>query len=192
MDVVHNWVIGVACLLLVVSVPACRGSLYTLPDPPPREDWQRHSLNPAEDEERNERNFRAAQDAVISFSEAMRDQRYSDAYEVLSNETRILLDDLSPSGRGEDVLATGALEREGVEYQVDPVDLFVIHDLVDLVDEQPHEMEAETYRRKEVWAIGADGAVHRVIVIDEGNGWHIHKPQIELTPGAPGRRSFDG
>lgn len=180
------------CLLSSAMLCACGPGLYELPDPPPREDWHRHSLNPADDEERSYRDFLAAQDSVLAFVEAMQEHRYDDAYELLSNETRILLDDLSPDGLGESVLSTGHLVRDGVEYDVDPVDLFVVADLEELLDEQPGEPEQETYRRKELWARAADGTVHHIVLIYEDDQWRIHKPSIALTPGSPGRRTLEG
>jgi hypothetical protein len=179
-------------LLGAVALGGCERGLYRLPDPPPPDEWRRHSLDPAEDLARSHRNFLAAQGSVLSFVEAMRDSRWADAYERLSNETRILLDDLSPDGRGETVLAHGRVVREGVEHRVDPVDLFVIADLDALLDEQPGEAEQETYRRKELWARSASGDVHRLVLIYEDDEWRLHKPTIALTPGSPGRRALDG
>ena len=179
----------VAWALLWLS--ACGPSLYELPDPPPREAWRHHSLNPAEDEERSHQNFLAAQDAVLSFLEALDEQRHEDAYRLLSNETRILLDDLSPAGRGESVLEDGQIERNGDAYRLDPVDLFVIADLQELVDLQSGREEAETYRRKEIYAVSGSGDVHHLVLIFEEDGWRLHRPSIALTPGSPGRRLSD-
>jgi hypothetical protein len=178
-------------LLLALALPACGRGLYDLPDPPPRDEWRRHSLDPAEDEARSHQAFLAAQGSVLAFLEAMRESRWEAAYEVLSNETRILLDDLSPNGRGETVLAEGRVVREGAEYRLDPVDLFVIADLDALLDEMPGEREQETYRRKEIWARSSAGDVRRLVLIYEDDAWRLHRPTIALTPGSPGRRALD-
>lgn len=169
---------------------SCGPSLYEIPEPPPREQWRRHSLNPADTTARSQQNFFAAQDSFLAFVEAMDQERYDDAYDLLSNETRILLDDLSPTGLGEDVLETGAIQRDETEYHVDALDLFAVADLTDIVDEPTDgSSEVETYRRKEIYAVGADGQVHHIVLILEEDEWRIHHPDIELTPGAPGRRS---
>ncbi|MBN1946607.1 MAG: hypothetical protein JW797_13110 [Bradymonadales bacterium] len=133
--------------------------------------------------------FLAAKRSILSFTEAMSFEQFDRAYTLLSNETRILLDDLSPTGRGESVLSDGIIERGGAQYTIDPVDLFVIRNLEEILDTQPDRMEAETTRRKEVYAISQEGDVHHLVVILEEDRWLIHKPEIELTPGAPGRRT---
>ena len=179
-----------ALVLTGAFLLSCGPSLYDIPEPPPREQWRRHSLNPADTDARSQQNFFAAQDSLLSFVEAMDQERYDDAYDLLSNETRILLDDLSPTGLGEDVLETGEIRRDETDYRVNAMDLFAIADLSDIVDEPTDgRSEAETYRRKEIYAIGADGNVHHIVLIFEENEWRIHHPDIDLTPGAPGRRS---
>lgn len=168
----------------------CSG-LYELPDPPPRDAWQRHSLSPAEDQDRSRDRFLEAQDSLLGFVEAMSDGRFEEAYALLSNETRILLDDLSPTGRGEHTLETGEIARDSSEYILDPMDLFVVSNLQRIEDTYEDRLEAETYRRKEIYCLGLDETVHHVVMILEEDAWRIHKPEIDLTPGAPGRRALD-
>jgi hypothetical protein len=178
-------------LPVLLSLSGCGPSLYDLPDPPAREQWQRHSLSPGEDDGASQERFLAAQDSVLTFVEAMNARRFDDAYALLSNETRILLDDLSLSGRGEDVLETGQIRRDGADYRVDALDLFVIRDLAFIEDTHEASSESETYRRKEVYCLGEDAHVHHVVLILEEDVWRIHKAEIDLTPGAPGRRAVD-
>jgi hypothetical protein len=176
-------------IIILTLLAACGPNLYELPDPPPREFWVRHSLTPGEDSQRSRERFLAAQITVVLLVEALQENRYEDAYRLLSNETRILLDVLSPSGRGETVLEDGVIERNGAEYHVDPLDLFVIRDMAEITDSVTGEIESETYRRKEVFAISTEGDTHHLVLILEEDEWRIHKPEIDLTPGAPGRRS---
>lgn len=175
--------------LILVGLPAC-SSLYELPDPPSPESWRRHSLSPGEDDERSNERFLEAQEAVLAFVEALNDERFEDAYELVSNETRILLDSVSSTGRGEHVLQTGEFTRNGT-FSVDVLDLFVIRDLDRIEDEHPDFQESETYRRKEVYVYDTEGTSHHLVLIREADAWHIHKPDIDLTPGAPGRRATD-
>lgn len=181
---------SLAGLLLAGLISGCGPNLYDLPDPPPRDEWHRHSLNPADDEAAYLQNFLSAKDTVVTFVEAMEDERWEDAYRLLSNETRLLLDNLSPSGRGETVLENGRIQRDDQEYVVDALDLFVIRDVIDIVDQHDHDREAETYRRKEIYAVNSSGDAHHLVVIYEEGAWRIHKPEIDLTPGAPGRRTL--
>jgi len=174
----------------LLLVTACN-SLYQLPDPPPRDSWQRHSLSPAQDDARSAERYEAALAQLQDFIAALEGERWEDSYAMLSNETRILLDDLATEGLGETVLSTGRVEREGVEYQVDALDLFVISGYERFEDTWGDEEESETYRRKEIWAISSDGTAHRVVMILEEDTWRLHKPSIDLTPGAPGRRAAD-
>ncbi len=175
--------------LVLVGLAGC-SSLYQLPDPPSPESWRRHSLTPGEDDERSTERFIEAQEAVLTFTEALNDQRFDDAYGLLSNETRILLDSLSSTGRGEHVLESGEITRNGT-FSVDVIDLFVIRDLDRIEDEHPDSQESETYRRKEVYVFDTEGVSHHVVLIREADAWRIHKPDIDLTPGAPGRRATD-
>ena len=183
--------VNVRILVFVALIATGCSGLYELPDPPPRDAWQRHSLSPAEDHDRSHSRFLEAQDSLLAFVEALTDERFEDAYALLSNETRILLDDLSSTGRGEYTLETGEIVRDSSEYLVDALDLFVVLDLQRIEDTFEDRMEAETYRRKEVYCFGADDAVHHVVLIFEEDSWRIHKPDIDLTPGAPGRRALD-
>lgn len=178
----------IAAASLTLGAAGC-ASLYRLPEPPPRESWARHSLSPTQDRDRSAERYADARTALFAFLDALASERYDDAYNALSNETRILLDDLAADGRGESVLATGALRRGDADYQVDVVDLFAIADLARIEDDWNDQPEAESYRRKELWAIDRAGAAHRVVLIYESDAWRIHKPDIDLTPGAPGRRA---
>ncbi len=170
---------------------ACGQRLYELPDPPPSAYWQRHSLNPGEEEVRSADLFAAAEGAIVEFVGAVNEQRWDDAYRLLSNETRILLDDVSPTGLGEAVLEFGLVQRDGAEFRIDPMDLYVVAEMVELLDEMEGEPESETYRRKEIWAVSELGFVNHEVMIFEEDGWRIHKPTIELSPGSPGRRTLE-
>lgn len=180
----------IACALALFGTACNR--LYQLPDPAPRADWRRHSLSPAEDAERSREYFVDAEAAVQAFVAAMDSGDYAGAYEHLSNETRILLDDLSPEGRGESVLENGLITRDGNEHEVDALDLLAVRGMVSVEDTHENRPESETYRRKEVYAVGFGGAVHHVVLILEQDEWRIHKPDIDLAEGAPGRRNIDG
>jgi hypothetical protein len=174
--------------LVSLGAAGC-ASLYRLPEPPPREAWARHSLSPTQNRDRSAERYAEARTALFSFLDALASERWDDAYSALSNETRILLDDLATDGRGESVLATGDLRRGDAAYEVDVIDLFVISELARVEDDWNDQPEAESYRRKELWAIDRNGDAHRVILIYESDAWRIHKPDIDLTPGAPGRRA---
>jgi hypothetical protein len=176
-------------LFLLTACPAHK--LYTLPDPAPSETWSHHSLSPSDTPESTPSHFESVVTAVDEFLDALETENFPMAYRQLSNETRILLDNLSPTGLGESVLENGSIDREGESFTILPVDLFVIADFEQLLDEQPGLQENETTRRKEVYAVSQDSSVHHLVLIYEEDAWRIHRTDIDLTPGAPGRRALD-
>ena len=114
-------------------------NLYTLPDPAPSETWAHHSLNPSDTPESSSSHFESVVIAVDEFLDALETAEFSMAYRQLSNETRILLDNLSPTGLGESVLENGHIEREGESFTILPVDLFVIAGFEQLFGEAGYE-----------------------------------------------------
>ncbi|MCA9562655.1 MAG: hypothetical protein KC561_04155 [Myxococcales bacterium] len=179
-----------AYVTFALLATGCASNLF-LPDPPPREDWAHHSLRPGQAEEESEDNFGAARTAIFGFLDAMAEEDYATAYSMLSNDTRIVMDQVASNGLGETVLSEAAIHYEGEIYPINVVDFFVVDGLQRIEDEYDGAEESETARRKELFAIAADGTVHRVVVIREGSEWHIHRPDFSLAPGEPGRRGLD-
>ncbi len=174
-------------LLLFVSVflvTACGGSVYHLPDAPPEEARRAVSLDPTVEEQMNMDLFNEARRTVLSLYQALGAGDGERAYGLLSNETRLLLDEWS-GGQGEVALAEGMLSRDGEQWAIDPVSLLLVADPVRFDDSMDGQTESETSRRKEIFITSGSDEVRRVVVILEAEEWKVHMlriPQTALTP----------
>ena len=170
-------------LLLLMSVlSACPGPLYELPDPPavPRE----VSLYPGEEQRARERDYVAARGVVIRISGLLNSKRYEEALELMSAETKDMLEYLSPK-RGEEgaavhALSEGTLMLGGAPRQVDVVELLVGSDLSEIEDAVEGVEEQETLQRKEIFVITEDKEPRRLVVIKQGGDWVLHRTKIVL------------
>lgn len=132
-----------------------------------------------------------ARRTVLALQSAIVAQQWADAYALLSNETRMLLDSVS-DGRGEEALATGRIRCGDTWCQVDPLQLFLLPDVQQIVDHVDGEEEHETARRRELFLIDRTGNHRKVVVIREGDQWLVHLPSwprtllqpAEASPGA--------
>jgi hypothetical protein len=141
-------------------------------------------LDPTRDAAADEALYVEARRAVMALYERLGQARWDEAWEMLSNETRLLLDS-GADGRGEEALAAGRVSIDGREYAFDAVDLFVIDGFSAMDDDAVGETQHETDRRREVFVSGSGGTVRRVVVILEGDSWRVHLPHWpmeRLTP----------
>lgn len=163
-------------LCLVVFATGCRRDLYVLPDPPPAESWERVELDPSIEQRQFGERYVEARRVVIAFADAIRGERWADAWSMLSMETRLLLDN-STGGRGEAAFEDGRIRSDGAWYAFDPVDVFLIPNLTRFEDSVAGETENETTRRHELFVFDAEEQFRRVVVIREGDQWLIHSPR---------------
>jgi len=172
-----NWLELIVFLLLAGWLTGCGGTLYRqLPPPPPDDERRVVALDPQRDEALAAERYVEARRTVLALYEAVSMERWDDAYAMLSNETRLLLD-RGAGGLGEGALRDGVLTIDGATYRFDPVAIFLIAGLTRIEDTVAGEQESETNRRKEVYVFNADGDYRRVVVIREGDQWLVHMPR---------------
>lgn len=163
----------VLTMTLVFAVAGCGANVYQLPAPP--EETHSVALDPTADAAADEALYIEARRTVLGLYERLSQQRWSEAWELLSNETRLLLDEGS-NQQGEAALSSGEVDLDGRRYSFDPVDLFVVSGLTAIDDEFDGETQHETDRRREVFATGEGGTVRKIVVIREGDSWRVHLP----------------
>lgn len=173
-------------LLLIPAffMAACGGSAYHLPDAPPEDARRVVSLDPTVEEQASIDMFNAARRTVLALYQALGADDGEAAYALLSNETRLLLDEWS-GGQGEVALSDGQLSRNGEQWSFDPVELLLIDDPIRFDDTMDGQSESETARRKEIFITAGNDEVRRVVVILEADQWKVHMlriPQTALTP----------
>ena len=164
-------------MCLAVFAASCGPAIYEIPPPPPEDEWTDRELDPTAEEEASAERYAEARRAVLALYEALQDGAFEEAYYLLSNETRILLDTYG-GGVGEEALANGLLEVDGTVYSFDPVDLLLMPEPASFEDSVSGEEENETSRRKELFIFDADDNYRRVIVIREADEWVIHAPRV--------------
>lgn len=165
--------------VVAVLAAACGPSIYDLPQPPEEDQRRTVNLDPTARREADGAAWVDARAATLSLYQALSDEAWDDAWELLSNETRVLLDTGS-DGNGVDALAEGRIELDGVMWSFDPVEVFVLPGMVRFDDDVEGEAENETERRKEIWVSDREGRQRRVVVIREGDVWRVHMPRIPI------------
>lgn len=158
-------------IALAVFASGC-GGVYQLPAPPPTEERGPVALDPSEEERLSGERYLAARRVIVALYSALEAQRWDEATELLSQETRLLL---AAGGIGSDVdaLAAGRVSIDGRTYAFDPVELFLLPGADSFEDRVEGEEEHESGRRKEVFLV-ADETLRKVVLIDEGGAWRLH------------------
>ena len=164
-------------LLVCASLAAC-GGIYTLPEAPAEADRAPVNLDPAAEERESAARYTEARRSLVALYEALGGERWSDAVELLSVETRLLFSE-GGDGDAAESLSSGVLSLNGDEYAFDPIDLLLMHSPETMEDSVPSETESETARRKEVFLIAAE-ETRRVVLILEADQWRVHLRRLPL------------
>ncbi len=173
--------IAIAVALAALTTTACGPSIYTLPEPPPKDQWVDLNATEEESDEVRVRRFLDAKRVAISTYAALQNRDWKTALEHMSQETRAFLQTASADNDPAAALERGELHIDGQPVAFVPVEDFFIADLEDLRDDIKGETESETLKRKEIYAIGQDGKARKVIFILEAGAWRFHSPFVR-TP----------
>ena len=106
---------------------------------------------------------------------------FADVLPLMSQETQAFFEDASNGAGAVAALETGELVVDGKTTPFDPVADLLIDDLRDLRDDFAGQSEAETPRRKELYAIAGDGRARKLVFIFEADAWRFHSPFVK-TP----------
>ncbi len=161
---------------LVAGLCACN-SLYALPDPPSAGEWSQSSLVPGQDDRDDATRYIAARTAALKLYQALSDEDWDAAWELLSAETQNFLDYVAVDGNGKNALASGRLKFPGgEEVNFEPVSLFLVTNMRKLEDDAPDQTQAETANRKEIFAFSTeDDEVKKIVLIYEAGAWRVHR-----------------
>jgi hypothetical protein len=166
-------------IMLTLAVTGCGGRTYQLPPVPDEAERTHAQLDPTVEELQELERFNEARRTVLALYAALQDSNGAQAWELLSNETRLLLDEWS-DGQGDQALISGSLVRDGQAYSFDPLELFLLLDPVAFEDDMAGEQQSETARRKEIFLVDAADRARRVVVIMEADQWRVHMPRVDL------------
>jgi len=176
---------GAAAVALVLAAAGCRGTLYELPSPPPPSERHSVSLIPGEEQRADEKLYLAARASVLELYNLLSTQRYREAAQLMSVETR---DFLMHGGKGKsvaEVLGGGKLQMpDGEVVDLDPVPMLLAADVSKLTDTVAGVEEHETQARKEIFAHLPSGKVQRIVMIKERGKWVLHRTRLS-TPFSP-------
>jgi hypothetical protein len=133
-------------------------------------------LDPASEQRESDARYTEARRTLVSLYETLGGERWEDAVDLLSVETRLLLS-AGGTGNAAESLAAGTLTIGEVDYRFDPTDLLLMHDPDAMEDSVVGETESETSRRKEVFLVNAE-ETRRVVLIQEADQWRVHLRRI--------------
>lgn len=148
-------------------------SLYELPEPPPPN--ERKSAVQAEDTDSaaSERAYLEARAAIIVLYNLLQQQRYGEAVEKISAETRDFLTH-GTSQSAQEILASRQLTIDNQVVEIDPVSMLLAEDVSQLVESVAGVEEQETSSRKEIFAV-VPGGFRRIVMIQESGQWVLHR-----------------
>lgn len=173
-----------AAVAVLVLCSGCATRLYELPPPPPENEKRSVSLIPGEEERKREQDYKDARAALIDLNGLLATKRYEEALEKMSQETRTMLEFVSPDKDAKrpavETLATGKFVIDGETWQLEPATALIAEDLSQLSDSVEGVVEQESNRRKEIFAAVPDGGYKKIVMLKEGGVWVLHRTKIEV------------
>lgn len=162
----------------------CAARLYELPPPPSDDEKRSVSLIPGEEERAREKDYVEARAALIELNSLLASKRYEEALAKMSQETRTMLEFVSPNQDAKrpavETLATGRFVVDGESRQLDPIAALLAEDLSRISDSVEGVVEQESGRRKEVFAALPDGGYKKIVMLKEGGVWVLHRTKIDV------------
>lgn len=177
----NQWMGGALCAVLCVSgVGAGCAGVYELPPPPAEGQRETISLIPGEEERVKEQNYLQARAAVLKTYQFLSAKRFKESLALMSTATQGLLTSTSPQKGASNpaviTLSEGKMVLpSGQTLTFDPAAFILAPDISDMKDTLEGQTEQETARRKELFAMQPDGTARRIVVINEGGRWVIHR-----------------
>ncbi|MFP4601004.1 MAG: hypothetical protein ACLFVJ_22340 [Persicimonas sp.] len=165
----------VGLAVLQMAGMACRSTPYQLPDPPPETEQQ----DTQQDSESQRNPDMEAREALLELSELLAEERFEEAEDRLSQQTRDFLAHGNDRGDASDALSAGQMTLpDGRNYRFEPAELLVAGDIARIEDSRDGADDHETSRRRVLYVIDSDGQAHRVVMIREGDQWVLHKTSV--------------
>lgn len=165
------------CLLIFVA-SACGAPMYSLPAPPAESEQRSVSLIPGEDERRAQGQYLDVRARVLEVYNLLASKRFDEATRLMSHETRDWLESMGAGASVVEVLAAGKLTTPNGVVDFDPVTTLVANDVSQLADRVEGVEEHETAARKEIFATLHDGKLQKIVLIQEGGQWVLHRTRF--------------
>lgn len=171
-------VISLAMSLGVVA--GCGSSAYQLPKPPPADEQRDVAADPAAQAEQRRARYLEARAALLKLYSALTKERFEEAEQLLSQQTRDFLAYGNETGDPSTALSSGQLVLpDGRKVTFDPVQLLLGGKIQKIADTLEGVEEHETRRRRELFVFDPEGEPHKVVMIVEGGQWVLHRTSID-------------
>ena len=159
--------------------------MYSLPDPPPKDEWVKAQKQQESPEEAMKRYIDAKRSAIQCFA-ALADEKWSQALSWMTDDSIDFLRKHAIDGDLEASLAAHKLQQNGDIIPFDPVNDVFIAGLADIRDEFGDRTDdEEDDSTKILYAIAKSGDARRIVVVLEDNRWKVKLTEIPnplLTP----------
>lgn len=165
-------------LVVALSMLSCT-RLYTLPDAPPKEQWQSHAIEEAENPDDITMRQLEAKRAAIQVYAALSSKDWEKAVGLMSAETVELLSSGAKSKKAADALAQGYLDIRDQNIPFDPVADVFIANLSDIRADFGTNTPESSKTRQILYAVGDKGTARKIAMIKEGGRWVLHSPTIK-------------
>ncbi len=166
-------------LICLVTLAACGCTrMYTLPDAPPKAQWQA-TEEAKESPEDVMKRFLDAKRAAIQCFAALADGRYDTALTWMSAETNTWFDAHSGGKGAAEAFKAKTLELNGENIEFDPVGDVFIRDLTDIRDDFGGRKDEESATRKVLYAVNASGQARELVFVLEEDRWRLDSPHIQ-------------
>lgn len=151
--------------------------MYTLPDAPPKSEWQVVEA-PTESPEEAMRRFLDAKRAAIQCFAALAEGSWYRAMTWMSANTVAFFEEHSNGQGAASVFENKTLWIDGKEIEFDPVGDVFIRDLNDIRDDFGSRKDEETADRKVLYAIGSSGSARQIVFVREEDRWRLEMTGI--------------
>ena len=158
--------------------------MYSLPDAPPKSEWQSVAETPKESQEELTRRFLDAKRAAIQCYAALADGRFEAAAGWMSEATLKFFKAHAGDDGMVEAFGQKHLFFDGEEVAFDPVQDVFIGGLTDIRDDFGGRTDEESATRKVLYAISASGEARELVFVYENDKWRLdcpHRPESLLT-----------
>ncbi len=172
--------VKLAVLFVIFAIFGCT-RMYTLPDAPPRAEWQSTEQKPQETQEDIVRRFLDSKRAAIQCYAALADGDWERAMSFMSAQTRAFLENHSNGNGAASVFETNTIySDDGEELAFDPVGDVFIRDLTDIRDDFAGRQDDESQTRKVLYAVSTSGKARELVFILEDDKWRLDSPNLQF------------
>ncbi len=151
--------------------------MYTLPDPPPKEEWVAAEEKVENPEDVAQRAINAKRAAIQCYA-ALASKNWDKALGLMSEATVSAFETASEGAGAIAVFENGVLTYEGEKTAFDPVGDVFITGLADIRDELEGRKDVENATRHVYYAVDANGNAHEIVFILENDQWVLDRPDI--------------